>query len=215
MTTAAKSISKSKNKISIKELVITAIFTALVLVFTAFINIRLPIGGNGGLIHLGNIPLFIAAIIFGKRTGCIAGGVGMALFDLLSGWTIWAPFTLVIVGLMGFTVGLITENKKKNRTLWYLLAIVAALAIKVVGYYIAELILYRNFLAPFASIPGNVIQVSVAGIITLLIVGQLRYAAAKSGLIANDYRTRGLKAGKDSLQAEVCGTSTEKEDENV
>jgi uncharacterized membrane protein len=41
----------------------------------------------------------------------IAGGVGMALFDLLSGWTLWAPFTLVIVGFMGWTVGAVTEKK--------------------------------------------------------------------------------------------------------
>lgn len=36
----------------------------------------------------------------------------MGLFDLLSGWTLWAPFTFVIVGLMGFTVGKLTENEK-------------------------------------------------------------------------------------------------------
>ena len=66
-------------------LAITALLTALVYVFTAFVNIRLPIAANGGLIHLGNVPLFIGAILFGKRVGAIAGGVGMALFDLLSG----------------------------------------------------------------------------------------------------------------------------------
>ena len=38
----------------------------------------------------------------------IAGGIGMALFDLLSGWTLWAPFTLVIVGCMGFVVGAVS-----------------------------------------------------------------------------------------------------------
>ena len=34
----------------------------------------------------------------------------MGLFDLLSGWTAWAPFTLIIVGLMGYAVGAITEK---------------------------------------------------------------------------------------------------------
>ena len=64
------------------DLVITAAFIALTYVFT-FINVRLPIAANGGLVHLGNIPLFIGAIIFGKRVGGLAGGVGMGLFDLL------------------------------------------------------------------------------------------------------------------------------------
>ena len=47
---------KSKNT-SIYFITITALMTALVYVFTAFINIRLPIAANGGLIHLGNVPL--------------------------------------------------------------------------------------------------------------------------------------------------------------
>ena len=50
------------------------------------------------------------AILFGKKTGAIAGGVGMGLFDLLSGWTAWAPFTFIIVGIMGYVVGAITEK---------------------------------------------------------------------------------------------------------
>ena len=101
------------SKASIYFLSVTALFIALTYVFTAFVNIRLPIAANGGLIHLGNVPLFIAAILFGRKVGAIVGGVGMALFDLLSGWTLWAPFTLVIVGLMGYVTGLIAEHKQK------------------------------------------------------------------------------------------------------
>lgn len=60
----------------LQSLVITAVAIALTYVFTAFINIRLPFAPNGGLIHLGNVPLFIFAIIFGKKTGAVAGGIG-------------------------------------------------------------------------------------------------------------------------------------------
>jgi uncharacterized membrane protein len=160
----------------------TAIFIALTYVFTAFINIQLPIGGNGGLIHLGNIPLFIAAIVFGRKTGMLAGGVGMGLFDLLSGWTSWAPFTFVIVGLMGYTVGKITENPKHRKYSWYIISIISACVIKIVGYYIAEAILYSSLIVPFASIPGNIIQVGFAGIVILPIIGILNTAAIKIGL---------------------------------
>ena len=52
---------------SVQFLTVTAIFVALTYIFTAFINVRLPIAANGGLIHLGNVPLFIGAIIFGKK----------------------------------------------------------------------------------------------------------------------------------------------------
>lgn len=173
---------KSKSTASIQFIVVTAIFIALTYIFTAFINVRLPIAANGGLIHLGNVPLFIGAIIFGKKTGMIAGGIGMGLFDLLSGWTLWAPFTLVIVGLMGFVVGKITEKEEHQKFVWYVVAIIAACAIKIVGYYIAEAIIYGNLVAPVTSIPGNLVQIGVAAVIVLLIVGRLNVAAKKMGL---------------------------------
>lgn len=60
-------VTKTRGNEQVKFLTITALGTALVYVFTAFINIRLPIAAAGGLIHLGNVPLFIFAILFGKR----------------------------------------------------------------------------------------------------------------------------------------------------
>lgn len=161
-------------KVNVADIAITGVCIALTLVATAFINIRLPIAANGGLVHLGNVPLFLAAIIFGKRTGAFAGAFGMGLFDLLSGWTLWAPFTFVVVGLMGYVVGKITEGRIGFR--WNVLAIAAACVIKVVGYYIAEGIIYGNWIAPALSIPGNLVQIGVAAVIVLPIVEIVRKA---------------------------------------
>lgn len=162
-----------------KRLVENALFIALTLVATMFINIRLPIMGNGGLIHLGNVPLFLAAIIYGKKTGFIAGAFGMGLFDLISGWTSWAPFTFIIVGAMGYVTGLISEKMKAKTVIANSVAILAALIIKIVGYYIAEVFLYQNWVVPFGSIPGNVMQVVVAAIIVLPIAERLKKLAKK------------------------------------
>ena len=105
----------------------------------------------------------------------VAWGIGMALFDLLSGWTLWAPFTLVIVGCMGFVVGAVTEKKKSFP--FYLLALLLACAIKIGGYYLAEAVIYQNWVVPLTSIPGNLIQVGAAAIITLVVIEPLRLAA--------------------------------------
>ena len=106
MTTNTNTIEKSRTY----YLVINALFIALTLVATWLINIRLPFMGSGGLIHLGNVPLFVAAMLFGRKTGAIAGAFGMGLFDLMSGWTAWAPFTFIIVGCMGYVVGLLADD---------------------------------------------------------------------------------------------------------
>ena len=174
------SSNNSKLNNNIKFITITAVFIALTYVFTALVNIRLPIAANGGLVHLGNVPLFIGAIIFGKKTGAIAGGVGMGLFDLLSGWTAWAPFTFIIAALMGFAVGAITE--KHHGIGFDALAIGVACIIKVVGYYIAEVILFGNWLAPVTSIPGNLVQIGVAAVIVLIVVEKLRAVALKTAI---------------------------------
>ena len=163
----------------IKFITVTAVFTALVFVFTAFVNLRLSIG-QGGLIHLGNVPLFICAILLGRKSGAIAGGVGMALFDLVSGWTLWAPFTFVIVGAMGYVVGMLTENKKSMSR--YTAALIAALLIKLVGYYIAEWIIYKDAVAPLLSIPGNVIQIGTAAAMVLLTIKPIEISLRKAGV---------------------------------
>ena len=114
-------------------------------------------------------------MLISKKTGFWAGALGMGLFDLLSGWTAWAPFTFVIVGAMGFVIGLIAEKKPFSKTFANdILCVVAAILIKIVGYYFAEVILYGNWIAPFGSVPGNIIQVGVAGVIALILVPALR-----------------------------------------
>ncbi|MET3730274.1 putative membrane protein [Fictibacillus halophilus] len=170
MNTTYSSIQSTKTRM----LVISALFVALTLVATMFINIKLPIAGNGGLIHLGNIPLFVAAFVFGRRTGAIAGAFGMGLFDLLSGYTIWAPFTFIIVGAMGYVAGVIAEKVPGKRVLVYSMAVVVAMLIKVVGYYFAEVVLYSNWIVPFGSIPGNILQVGFAGLVVVPLVARIK-----------------------------------------
>ena len=160
---------KERSKFSTKDLVETALLTALVFVATAFINIKLPILSSGGLVHLGNVMLFASAILFGKKKGAIAGAVGMALFDLSSGWALWAPFTFVIRGVMGYLVGAIAYSKDRNgdNFLINILAVVLSGIWMIIGYYITEVILYGNLVAPIASIPGNITQLVVGLVLGL------------------------------------------------
>ncbi|WP_042458801.1 ECF transporter S component [Neobacillus dielmonensis] len=158
-----------------KMLVLNALLITLTFLATMFINIRLPLMGNGGLIHLGNVPLLIAAFVFGKKSGAVAGAFGMALFDIVSGWALWAPFTFVIVGAMGFVAGLIAEKMPGKKAFVHSLAVAVALIIKVVGYYFTEVILYGNWIQPFGSIPGNIMQIVIAGIIVVPLVNGFRH----------------------------------------
>lgn len=147
------------------DLIMTAMLIALVFLAT-FINIKLPITANGGLVHLGTAMLFIAAFLFGPKKATLAGALGMGLFDMVGGWLLWAPITFVARGLQGMIVGKIAwaKGRNGNSMAMNVTAAIVSMPIMIAVYYIGEVILYGNWIAPLASIPGDVIQ-NVLGII--------------------------------------------------
>ena len=62
----------------------------------ATLIIRIPNPATQGYINLGDALLFTISLVFGWRIGGLAGGVGSALADVLAGYFLWAPWTLVI-----------------------------------------------------------------------------------------------------------------------
>ncbi|RST72086.1 ECF transporter S component [Siminovitchia acidinfaciens] len=147
------------------DLIITSMLTALVFVATMLLNIKLPISINGGLVHLGSAMLFISAIVFGPKKGAFAGAVGMGLFDLVSGWALWAPITILTRALQGYIVGKIAWSKGRNGNsiAYNLFGIILSVPPMIAGYYLWESIIYGNWIVPLTSIPGDILQ-SVIGI---------------------------------------------------
>ena len=161
--------SYSKSRTQTFDLIVTAMLIALIFIATFFLNIKLPITANGGLVHLGTAMLFIASILFGPKKGAIAGAVGMALFDLISGWTLWAPFTFLTRGLQGYLVGKIAWSKGRNGSsaTFNIIAVIVSVPVMLAGYYICEGVLFTNWIIPTASIPGNIVQ-NVVGILVAI-----------------------------------------------
>lgn len=164
-----------QTKVNTKDLVETALLIALVYIATRFINIRLPIAASGGLVHLGNTMLFIAAIVFGpKRSSSRAFGMG--LFDLLSEWAMWAPFTFVVRGIMGYIIGKIawSNGREGNNMLVNIAGILVSGVWMIAGYYATEGILYGNWVSPVMSIPGNITQIVVGLVIGVPVAKALK-----------------------------------------
>lgn len=151
------------------NLILTAILIALVFVATLLLNIKLPIRANGGLIHMGTAMLFIISISFGPKKGAIAGAVGMGLFDLISGWTLWAPITFLVRGLQGYIVGKIawSNGRNGNSKGYNLLATIVSIPPMIAGYYIWEAFLFNSWIIPMASIPGDIVQ-NVVGVLVAI-----------------------------------------------
>ena len=76
-----------------KKLTLTGLMTAAVTVAT--IAIIIPVPYTGGYIHAGDSMIFLSVLLLGWKRGAFAAGVGSALADILSGYTMWAPATLL------------------------------------------------------------------------------------------------------------------------
>ena len=141
----------------------TALFAALACVAT--MSIRIPTPGTGGYIHPGDAIVILAGIILGPVYGMLAGGIGSALSDLIGGYFVYVPITLVIKGLVALVSGLIYQKmcrSGKNRYIAVILGGITDIVFVAGGYFICEFFLYGSGAA--ASIPANIIQ-GVGGLI--------------------------------------------------
>ncbi len=94
---------------------LTAIMGALCCIVTMMFQIYVP--ATYGYFNLGEIAVFISALLFGPVVGAIAGGVGSMTADILLGFPVYAPATLIIKGLEGFVVGYLGYGFRKRLSL--------------------------------------------------------------------------------------------------
>ncbi|MDR1378101.1 MAG: TIGR04002 family protein [Synergistaceae bacterium] len=162
---------------NLSHFALAGLFTALILVATAYLP-RIPIG-SGGYIHVGDTVIYLAAALLPKRWAMAAGGLGGALADVLSGFALWAPFTLVIK--MGLALPF-TNRATKLLCAWNVVALVAAFPITMGGYYVAEWILTGSASVPLVSLPYNALQSAGSAFLYFCVASQMDRANLKSRL---------------------------------
>jgi uncharacterized membrane protein len=85
----------------------TAIFTAFVAAVTMALAIYIP--ATKGYFDIGEVMVYIVAMLMGPYVGAFAGGAGSAISDAILA-PVYAPGTLAIKGLEGFIVGYLTTK---------------------------------------------------------------------------------------------------------
>lgn len=151
-----------------RTLATTGIMTALVLGLTL---IHLTISPIGGYVHLGDIAIYFTAFAFGPWAGLIAGGLGTALADVVSGYAIFAPLSLVVHGLQGLLAGLIVRRQPSPLRL--VLATVVGGLVLVAGYYVGEALIpvFGGPAMALSEVPFNLVQAAFGAL------GAVVYAA--------------------------------------
>ena len=154
-----------KKKFTIKQLCITAICMALTCLATMLIQIPIPLG----YAHLRDSLILITSFFFGPVVGCLAGGIGSMMADILTGFPIWAIPTLIIKSIMPL---IFIKFQKYCGSVLSLLFMVA-------GYTIFGCIIAGNVAAGLASAPGLLLKAAVNFVVYLVLTKALTSAGLK------------------------------------
>ena len=144
------------------KLVTTGLFAAMITIMTAYIC-HIPYGANGGYIHFGDALIYVAAVFLPRPYALAAAAIGGGMADLLTA-PMWAPATIVIKMLitLPFTSKEGRILSPRNVAAPFLAAVISA-----VGYWLAEGLLFGNFVAPLVSFAGSAVQSGGSAVIFL------------------------------------------------
>jgi uncharacterized membrane protein len=167
-----KNVNRMELKTALKAAITIAagaIFAALVA--TATYLFVIPIPATTGYFNLGETIIYVAALVLGPFVGAFAGA-GAAIADLIvPGGAVFAPATLVIKSLEGFTVGLVYRKiyrKTRKQTISATISMVLGGVIMILGYFTYEVAALGFPVAgALIEVPFNVIQMTIGLIIAV------------------------------------------------
>lgn len=152
-----------KNK-KLFTMCLCGLFTAIVFVFTAYLHFPT----HTGYTHVGDAFIYLAACLLPLPYAIFVGGIGALLADVLTGFAMWAPASIVIKSL---AVCFFSHSNKKVITARNMIALIPACAMCIVGYYLYESAITMNFIVPLGGIPGYITQ-SVLSCTLFVIMGK-------------------------------------------
>lgn len=160
---------KTKNKTNVKAICFTGIMAALVFVFT--FTFKIPLGN--GYTHLGDAFIFLSAYLLGGKKATFAGGLGAALADLASGYTMWIVPTFIAKFLMAAVCCLIAELVFKRSMLGYAIGAAAGAVVHIGAYSLAWYLMFDKA-AMISAFPTLTLQTVVGVVVAAVFIAVFR-----------------------------------------
>lgn len=148
------------NTLHTKRLTHTAIFIAIITVLTLLVKI--PFKPTQGYLTLADAGVYTAAFLLGPALGGIAGGIGTALADLLSGYPIFILLSLLAHGLQA-VVAATVQKLLHHDIARMIVGCIGGTLVMTAIYFLGEtFVLDIAVGAALLEVPGNICQ-NVAG----------------------------------------------------
>ena len=142
---------RKRSREHLKNVLMTALFAAMIYVVTSFVKIPT----YQGYIHVGDGIMYLAAALLPMPYSIAAAAIGGGLADYLSGFAVWVVPTVLIKSI---EAALFTSKENKTVSKHNMIAVALSSVVCMAGYYLAEGLIYGNFISALASIPTNFIQ---------------------------------------------------------
>ena len=151
-----------------QKLVMAALLASLCCVATMIIKIPSPMKGY---INLGDCVVLLSGWLLSPVYGFLVAGLGSALADIFSGYTLYAPATFIIKGLMAIIsfFGFKLFEKVFSKPVARVLSGLAAEVLMILGYFIFEGFLY-GFAPSVVNIPANALQGAAGLILSVFLI---------------------------------------------
>lgn len=159
----------------IRLIVFTALMTALTTVLT-LASFKYPIGS--GYYNFGDVPIFMSACLLGPVPALITGALGAMFGDLILGYAMYAPFTLVIKALEGVIAGLLFKliakfiKKQIPQAILYSLGCIVGGLAMAFGYFLAEglLLAEDRWTGGVVNLPFNILQGAISAVLATVLL---------------------------------------------
>ena len=152
---------ENKNDKKTKRLALAGQLCGATLLLTL---LSIPLPSGYGYVNLGDAGVFLCVCLLPGGLGALAAGVGAALADLILGWAVYAPVTLLIKGLTALLAGLALRRAKKAGLP---LSLLCCLLVPL-GYFLYETILLTAPVAAVNVLP-NTLQAAIGAALGTLV----------------------------------------------
>ena len=122
-------------------------------------------------VNLGDSIVNVAAWLLGPAFGAAAAGIGSAAADIISGYVVYAPATLIIKAAMAVVSFYVfkTVNTKFSSLPSRIAAAVSAEVVMMAGYTVFEAIMYHSMSAAVLGLPGNIVQGALGAAVSVAV----------------------------------------------
>lgn len=188
---------RKKSQEHLKNLILAALFAAMVYIMTAFVHIPT----HQGYVHIGDGIIYLAAALLPTPYAIGSAAIGAGLSDYLSGYPHWVLPTMIIKAL---TAAVFTNKKETIINKRNLIGIVPAVIICVGGYFVAGTLLKwiagsdisAALVASSADVLSNIIQGVGSSVLFVLLGTALDKSGVKRLIATGSFAKQKVTAAK-------------------